>query len=185
MADDEAELVGSCLAGDPAGLRAFVERFQGMIFGLCFRMLGHREDAEDVVQDVFLRVFRSLGQWDSARDLKPWLLTIAANRCRTLLLSRTQKPKSSEFLDDLAGPDVGAPGSELAEELQRALETVREEYRLCFILYHLHELSLAEISGILGAPTSTIKTWLFRVRRELADALARRGLAPHIHHELY
>ena len=60
-ADDDAALVERCLSGEEAGVRLLVERFQGMVFGLCYRMLGQREDAEDVAQDVFLRIFRSLG----------------------------------------------------------------------------------------------------------------------------
>lgn len=189
MADDAVELVRSCLAGEAAGLRAFVERFQGMIFGLCFRMLGHREDAEDVVQEVFLRAFRSLDHWDQARPLTPWLLTIAANCCRTLISNRVRKLPFSELADDLADPAAASPIDrlvqiDLAEELQSALDKVREEYRLCFILYHLQELSVSEISEIVGSPEGTIKIWLFRVRRELADHLRRRGIEPHRCHEL-
>lgn len=185
MVDEDGDLVRGCLAGEAAGLRAFVERFQGAVFGLCYRMLGHREDAEDVAQEVFLRAFRGLKRWDATRSLKPWLLTIAANRCRTMLSQRARKPRPSEFAGEVAAPSSTSPPGDLAEELQLALDNVREEYRLCFVLYHVHELSLAEIGEMLGCPEGTVKTWLFRVRRELADSLRRRGVAPQVNHELH
>ena len=184
VADSECELVRSCLAGEKDGLRAFVEQFQGTVFGLCYHMLRHRQDAEDVAQDVFWRALRNLHRWDQTRPLKPWLLTIAANRCKTLLSTRARIPRAGNFEEDRYQADVPAAQSELAEELQLALQKVREEYRLCFVLYHFQELSLAEISDVVGAPVGTIKTWLLRVRGELAGELHRRGFGLSVKHEL-
>ncbi len=184
MSDDEAALVKRCLAGDEAGLRAFVERFQGAVFGLCYRLLGHRQDAEDVVQETFLRAVRNLHRWDSQRPLRPWLLTIAANRCRTLLEKRRRLPRttgSGTTPDRREWPDTR---EELAEELQKALNTLREEYRTCFVLFYLNGLSCAEVAQTMGCPEGTVKTWLHRARAELAEYLERRGIVPEIKHEL-
>jgi len=181
---DEGELVRGCLTGNADAFRAFVQRFQSAVFGLCFRMLSHREDAEDVAQEVFLRAFRSLGQWDSARPLKPWLLTIAANRCRTWLLSRKRRDLPAEFAENVADPAAGSTRLDLAEELQLALDGIREEYRLCFVLYHLNEMNLADIATIVGSPEGTVKTWLRRARQELAEHLQRRSILPQVTHEL-
>lgn len=181
---DEGELVRGCLTGNADAFRAFVQRFQSAVFGLCFRMLSHREDAEDVAQEVFLRAYRSLGQWDSARPLKPWLLTIAANRCRTWLLSRKRRDLPAEFAENVADPSAGSTRLDLAEELQLALDGIREEYRLCFVLYHLNELNLADIATIVGSPEGTVKTWLRRARQELAEHLQRRSILPQVTHEL-
>jgi RNA polymerase sigma-70 factor (ECF subfamily) len=181
---EDGELVGGCLAGDPQALSAFVQRFQSSVFGLCYRMLSHREDAEDVSQDVFLRAFRNLHQWDANRPLIPWLLTIAANRCRTWLGNRLQRELPAEFAENVPARG-GEPQVDLAEELQLALDKLREEYRLCFVLYHLNELSLSEIAEVIGSPEGTIKTWLHRARRELADHLQRRSIAPQVNHELH
>lgn len=185
MTDDEVDLVRGCLAGKNEALRAFVERFQVPVFGLCIRMLGRREDAEDVAQEVYLRAFRNLHRWDQERPLRPWLLAIAANRCRTRLSQRAREAIVVEHLDLEEHPERLAARSELAEELQLALEKLREEYRLCFVLFHLNELSLAEIAEIVGSPEGTVKTWLFRARRELADHLRRRGFVQATDHELH
>ena len=77
---DDRALVDALRLGDPQAARALVERFQGVVFCLCARMMGHRQDAEDVAQDVFLRAFRAIGGFDRERPLRPWLLGIAANR---------------------------------------------------------------------------------------------------------
>lgn len=180
-AADDRDLVRGCLDGDGVCLRTMVDRYQGLLFGLCYRLVGHRQDAEDLVQDVFLRAFRSLRGWDASRPLKPWLAKIAVNCCRTALSNRSRKPKPTEFLDQLAddhpqSASVRGPAADLGEELQLALENLREEYRTCFVMYHQQELSLAEIGEALDCPEGTIKTWLFRARRELAEQLQRRGV---------
>lgn len=181
---DDGELVRGCLAGDAESLREFVQRFQTAVFGLCFRMLSHREDAEDVAQESFLRAFRNLHRWDSARPLVPWLLTIAANRCRSWLGRRAERSLPADFASDVADRRNEPPRRDLAEELQLGLELLREEYRLCFVLFHLHELTLAEISSVTGQPEGTIKTWLHRARKELAEHLQRRAVVPSVIHEL-
>lgn len=181
---DDGTLVRGCLAGHAESLHAFVQRFQSAVFGLCFRMLSHREDAEDVSQEVFLRAFRNLSQWDPARPLAPWLLTIAANRCRTWLSQRARRDLPAEFAEMVADPTAGPPRLDLAEELQLALDRLREEYRLCFVLYHLNEMSLAEIAAITGSPPGTIKTWLRRARQELSDHLQRRSIVPQVSYDV-
>lgn len=178
MTDDDATLVQHCLTGDELALRTFTSRYQKMVFGICYRMLSHREDAEDVTQDVFLRIFRNLHRWESDRPLKPWLVTITANRCRTVLKKRLRIPIPSEFADEQI-TDHRLTQSDLGEELQLALETIRDEYRACFILFYQQKLSCIEIGEILDCPEGTVKTWLHRARRQLAEFLRRRGITPH------
>ena len=184
VAESDAALVRRCLAGDESGVRALVERFQGLVFALCYRMLSHREDAEDVAQETFVRALRSLHRWDPERPLRPWLLTIAANRCRTALEQRTRRPIAADYLPHVAD-DPGPPPCELAEELQQALETLRDDYRMCFVLFHQHELSCARIGEVMGCPEGTVKTWLHRARRALAEHLQRRGVVPNVSYELH
>ena len=156
-------------------MRALVGRFQGLVFGVCFRMLNHRQDAEDVTQEVFLRVFRSLGSWNPERPFQPWLLTIAVNRCRTALGRRSRRPIPVEMVVEPESTSTIADGGDVAEEVQLALEDLREEYRTCFVLFHNQQLSLEDIAAIMDRPTGTVKTWLHRARRQLADDLRRRG----------
>ena len=93
---DDRALVEALRAGDPRAPGLLIDRYQGVIFGLCLRMMGHRHDAEDVMQETFLRALRGVSGFDGGRPLRPWLLGIAANRCRTALSRRGRRPATVE-----------------------------------------------------------------------------------------
>jgi RNA polymerase sigma-70 factor (ECF subfamily) len=176
---DFPALVKRCLAGDQSAMLALVERFQGQVFGLCYRMLGQRQDAEDAAQETFVRVLKNLHRWDQGRDFVPWLLAIAGNRCRTALALRRRRPIAEPSVELLAddAPDE-RPAQHLAEEVELALVELRPEYRQAFVLFHEQELSYSEIALAMQVPLGTIKTWVHRARREMIDHLRRRGALP-------
>jgi RNA polymerase sigma-70 factor (ECF subfamily) len=176
VSPDDVTLVRRCLRGDAEAVRALVERFQAEVFGLCVRLLGHRHDAEDVTQEVFLRVFRSLKGWDVSRPLKPWLMGIAVNRCRTWLAQRARRPESVDYLQDVAAGPPADDSLELLQEIRVALAELRPEYRLVFVLFHEQGQPYEDIAQALERPVGTIKTWLHRARLEIMDRLRRRGM---------
>lgn len=184
MAVEDARLVQLCLRGDAQAITALVERFQGDVFGLCVRLLNHRQDAEDVTQEVFLRVFRSLHRWDSSRPLKPWIVGIAVNRCRTWLSKRSKRPELADYLHDTVAGPPDDDAAELASEIQLALEDLRLEYRSVFVMFHEQGLPYEEIAEVLDRPVGTIKTWLHRARVEVLERLRRRGMISEVEHEL-
>jgi RNA polymerase sigma-70 factor (ECF subfamily) len=180
MPMDDLALIEALRAGDPEAPRLLIERYQGVIFGLCYRMMNHQQDAEDVVQETFIRALRAMGSFDSARPICPWLLEIAANRCRTALARRARRPMLAlgDPGQDLADPRGGlADPLDLAGELERALDGLRPDYRLVFVLFHSQHLSYDEIALMVKRPVGTVKTWLHRARAQLADQLLRRGIA--------
>ena len=184
MSADEAALVRRCLRGDAIAVRALVDRFQPVVFGLCVRLLRHRHDAEDVTQEVFLRVFRSLRRWDSSRPLKPWIMGIAVNRCRTWLAQRCRRPEVVDHLQDIARAPANDDSAELLREIQAALAELRPEYREVFVLYHERGQPYEDIAAALERPVGTIKTWLHRARLEVLERLRRRGMVSEVGHEL-
>ncbi len=168
-------LVERCQAGQSSAIREFIARFEGPVFGLCFRMLNHRQDAEDMAQETFVRAMRHLHQWDRGRDIMPWLLAIAGNRCRSLLTTRKRRPVNTELFEVAAEDSQHDSAAELLrEELQRALERLRPEYARAFVLYHERELPYEAISQLLEVPLGTIKTWIHRARKELVQMLRAR-----------
>lgn len=184
MSDVEALLVRRCLRGDAQAMRSLVERFQPEVFGLCVRLLHHRHDAEDVAQEVFLRIFRSLRRWDPTRPLRPWVMGITVNRCRTWLSQRSRRPEPVEYLHEIVTGPTADDGAELAREIQAALAELRTEYQSVFILFHEQGLPYEEIAQALGKPVGTVKTWLHRARLEVLQRLRRRGMIPEVEHEL-
>lgn len=180
----ERELVARCLAGAQSAAREFVERYQSVVYGVCLRMLADVQDAEDAAQETFVRALRALERWDGERPIRPWLLTIAANRCRTYLSRRPKRAVTCEFPEEIADgrPDsqMQADASELSAAIRSGLASLRDDYREAFLLYHEQGLSYAEISATLAKPVGTLKTWLHRARNELLSYLKRQGHAAEI-----
>jgi RNA polymerase sigma-70 factor (ECF subfamily) len=185
IAVDDARLADRCLHGEAAAVREFLEQFQAPVFGLCLRMLGQREDAEEVTQETLIRAVRHLSHWDASRALKPWVQAIAVNRCRTWMAKRKQIPALMEETNAVAAPHQRMSVADLGEELQIALNALREEYRTCFVLFHQEEQSCQQIAELLGCPEGTVKTWLHRARKELAETLRRRGVVTEKGYELH
>ena len=184
LADDLHKLVDRCLAGDEGAQHRFVERYQRRVFGMCWRMLSHQQDAEDASQETFVRALGKLAQWDRQRPLEPWLMAIAANRCRSALAKRARRP-ASQSLDEQAvagSADTAQAARQLAEELERALAGLRPQYALAFRLFHEEQLSYAEIAAALGRPLGTVKTWVHRARRGIVEQLTTRDVIDQTDH---
>jgi RNA polymerase sigma-70 factor (ECF subfamily) len=175
---EEATLVRRCLRKDAQAIRQLVERFQAEVYGLCIRLLNHRHDAEDVTQEVFLRVFRSLKRWDASRPLRPWVMGITVNRCRTWLTQRNRRPELVDYLHETVASPLPDDSSELLMEIQTALGMLRLEYRTVFIMFHEQGQPYEEIAQALERPVGTIKTWLHRARLEILERLRSRGMIP-------
>lgn len=175
---DDAALVRRCLRGDDQATGALVERFQAEVYGLCLRLLHHRHDAEDVTQEVFLRIFRSLRRWDSSRPLKPWIMGITLNRCRTWLAQRVRRPELADYLQDVTPGRPEDDSAELLREIEAALQELRPDYRCVFVLFHEKGQPYEEIAEALERPVGTIKTWLHRARLEVLERLRQRGMVP-------
>ncbi|MFO0805119.1 MAG: RNA polymerase sigma factor [Gemmataceae bacterium] len=174
----DAALVRRCLAGDAVAARELVERFQADVVGLCTRLLNHRHDAEDVAQEVFLRVFRSLKKWDATRPLKPWVFSIAVNRCRTAIGKRGKGPELADYLHETADRRPADDSSETADAIRSAVDALRADYREVFVLFHERGQAYEDIAEVIGRPVGTVKTWLHRARVEVMELLRSKGLMP-------
>ncbi len=178
MSTEIHQLVRDCLADDdPSAMLRLVNRFRGRVFGLCYRMLGQWQDAEDAMQETFLRVSKNLKRWDSSREFEPWLLTIAANRCRTQLSRRKHRLATEPMFDSSAADrrdSEAQRAQQLTEELNQALISLRPEWRQAFELFHQQQMSYEEISLEMGRPLGTVKTWVHRGRQEIIRKLQQR-----------
>ena len=174
--EDIRQLVNRALHGDQQAMLQIVNRYKQRVFGLCYRMLGQREEAEDMSQEAFLRVLNNLPSWDQSRAFEPWLMTIAANRCRTQLARRRQPTPSLE----LTPPPVDRTwaeeneASQLWEEVKLVLALLPDNHRRAFELFHQRQMSYAEIAQTLNVPEGTVKTWVHRARLQLIRHLADR-----------
>jgi RNA polymerase sigma-70 factor (ECF subfamily) len=183
--DEIQQLVEKCQSGDQAAMRSLIDRFSARVFALCCRLLHHREDAEDAAQESFVRMFKSLHTWDKKRPFEPWLLTIAANRCRTRLALQAKRPRSQqlEYPEAVSGGG-DAEASQLREELRYAMKGLPVQHCEAFHYFHDQGLTYHQIAEIMEAPVGTIKTWVRRVRLILVDRLQARGVLEGAFHEL-
>ncbi|NJN15839.1 MAG: sigma-70 family RNA polymerase sigma factor [Oscillochloris sp.] len=177
---DEADLVQRVLAGDQSGFTVLVERYSAAVYNQAYRMLGDAGEAEDAVQEVFLRAFRRLETYDLQRRFLTWLLTIGSNYC----IDRLRRRRFSWLtLDDVAfwlpstetGPERSAMYAERRDLVQQALLTLPEGYRSVTVLRYWHDLSYLEIAEALNLTEATVKTRLHRARKMIADALGADG----------
>jgi len=166
-----------------------VRRHTRRIFGICYRFTGNRTEAEDLAQEVFLRVYRTLGTYRSAHGgFATWVTSVSRN----LLIDhyrRTKRDRLTDSLDDkmpvvenkestARRPDQQALLGELSMQIQGALTKLSPELREAVILRDLQQLEYAEIQLVLGVPEGTVKSRINRGRIELARILQQLGVRP-------
>jgi RNA polymerase sigma-70 factor (ECF subfamily) len=176
-ASDE-ELLAAHLQGDQTAFGALMARHERRIYGLCFRVLGNREDAEDATQEAFIGAFRRAASFRGEAAFSTWLYRIAVNaatdQARRRGRSRTVPLATEETHREVA--TVGDPGGAVATSLtvQAALRSVPEDFRIALILCDLYGFAHAQAAEILGVPLGTVKSRVFRGRLALGQMCAER-----------
>lgn len=170
----DAELVRRTLDGQAASFAELVERHAGPCLRYATRMLGSREDAEEVTQEALLRAHRALARYDGRTAFRTWLMSILINRCRSALLHRRRRD-ARVVLDEsavqgaLVQPE--ASRSELRLTIERAIAQLDPAQREAFLLKHVEQLSYEEMAALTGAGISALKMRVQRACDRLQDLL--------------
>lgn len=186
-----AALVERCLSGDASAWEEIVTRYHRRIYNVCYRFAGAAEDAEDLTQEVFIKMYRTLKSYDASKGaLITWVTTIARN----LLVDHFRRSKQERLTDSLeaapAGdqdaltlseqlpdlgpsPDAGLQTQETQRVVHQALQKLSPELREAVILRDLQDMDYREIAGVLRVPEGTVKSRINRGRAELARHLSR------------
>lgn len=172
--NDDAAIVAKVLAGDTAAYATLVAKYRAQFGRYAVRMLGSREDAEEALQDAFVRAFRSLGKCDEPERFGSWLFRILANRCRTTGTRRGRRERTF-VRDDVALMDAShehpAERAAWREEIDRALQMLDPEQREAFLLKHVEDLGYEEMAEITGVGVSALKMRVKRACERLRAAL--------------
>jgi len=153
-----------------------VREYQDRIFRLAVSILGDRAAAEEAAQDALLRIWKGLPRFRGESSLSTWIYTIARNACLTALARAGPR---TESLDEPAGRrqadrhSGAAPETPLATDAEALIGTLPAKYRQVVTLFYMQEKSYDEVASMLGLPVGTVKTYLFRARKSLAEELAR------------
>jgi RNA polymerase sigma-70 factor (ECF subfamily) len=180
----ETRLAKLSRGGDRRAFAELVELYKDKIYHLGYRMLNQKQEAEDVVQETFLRVYTNLEKYDENQKFSTWIYRIATNLC----IDRLRKRKPSYSIDaemtdgegtdwhamlasNDAGPDEELILSETQLNIREAIQTLPDKYKTVVILRYLHDMSLQEISDVLEMPVTTVKTRVHRGREFLRKKL--------------
>jgi RNA polymerase sigma-70 factor (ECF subfamily) len=179
------ELLDRCRAGDPLAWEALVRRFQGRVYGLSYFYLGHAEEARDLAQEVFVRLYQNLDRCTQDETFVPWLIQITRNAAVDRLRRIRSRPQGRSVpLDDVSDliAETPSPVEDFERRrrrdlLHRALERLSHVNREIILLKEIQGLSLETIASIVKAPLGTVKSRSNRARIELARVLA--GMMKH------
>jgi RNA polymerase sigma-70 factor (ECF subfamily) len=183
MEPTDVAYVSKARTGDADAFRVLVERHSRALFVLAYRMTGNESDAEDVVQDSFLRAYRQLGAFDDRAGFGSWIYRIAVNCSLDLMRARkrrSERMQSAETeMDDLIaalpelgpGPDRLALSGEIRERLDSAMSRLSDTERSAFVLRHFEGMCMEEVGRALGCEPGAAKHSVFRAVRKLRRAL--------------
>jgi len=182
--EQDQELVRRCLNGENPAWEGLVRAHSRKVYNLCYRFTGRIQDAEDLTQEVFIKVFQTLRSYDSAQGtFSTWLNRVARNHLVDHY-RRTRKDRVTSSLDDdstplpelpspRAAPTASVESRERRELLQMALDQMSPDLREAVVLRDLQDLDYQEIAQVLGVPQGTVKSRINRGRLELARVIKR------------
>jgi RNA polymerase sigma-70 factor, ECF subfamily len=170
VGSSDADLVRQVLAGDIGAYAELIARYRDRLGRYAVHMLGSREDAEEALQDAFVRGYRSLARCDDAARFGPWLHGILVNRCRTTgarVARRERLLVRNEAALNAASLPSDDERTELADQVSRALRRLAPEYREAFLLKHMDDLEYDEMARLTGVGVSALKMRVKRAREQL------------------
>jgi RNA polymerase sigma-70 factor (ECF subfamily) len=177
----EQEAIQLCRAGDPEGLKPLYELYREKVYRLSWRMLGTPQAAEDAVQEVYLKVFRTVAQWRGDSAFSTWLYRLTANHCLDILRRRkvlTFHPIEGAL--DPADPSdrTGQGDGSLGPAVTAALRGLPDKQRACLLMREIEDLPYEEIARALGLRLGTVKSNIHRAKAYLKNRLSRSGVSP-------
>lgn len=182
---EDFEFIQQLKKGDPQSFRILVDRYQRFILNTCNKFVYEKETAEDLTQEVFIEVYRSVNNFKGNSKLSTWIYRIAITKSLDLLKSRKRKKRfvllkslfgEDEMEDRISAPDEMNPGKELENKdrlrvLTWALNQLPENQRVAFTLSKYDELSYQEIADILGTTISSVESLIYRAKQNLKKKL--------------
>jgi len=173
---DDNGLVRRTLEGDRDAFGVLVERYQAQVYTIAWRMLGVKEEAEDVAQAAFLKAYEKLSTFDPRYKFFSWIYRIAHNESVNAIERRSRMQALDEGLESADGH---AESPDLPELVQKCLSKLDVPYRSILVLKYVQDLPYEEIGAILGIPAKTVKSRLFSARAMLREIMSREGLSGH------
>lgn len=178
--ESDVALIMGIQSGDKQALGKLVERHKRLAYHTALGLVGNKEDAHDISQEAFLRVYNSAKTFDTSQQFLPWFYTIIANLCRTWLRKRTTRDNrmvtiedAPYLLVDVSNPETTMVAKNRIAELQRALMRLGFEDREIITLQHFRGMTYEEMADYLNIPRGTVMSRLYYARKKLAKLMRR------------
>lgn len=184
---DENKLVKKAVNGDNSAFEALMEEHMGIIYNIALRMAANQDDAEDMTQEIMIKIFRSLGSFKGNSKFSTWIYRVAVNTCLDELKKKKNKKHLSldaeisgddgesqiEIKDDSPSPEKLAEQNELRDMVASAVKLLSDEHRAVIVLRDIRGMSYSEIAEILGCSDGTVKSRISRARAQLKMILEK------------
>lgn len=184
---DENKLVNKAVKGDNSAFEALMEKHMGIIYNIALRMTANQDDAEDMTQEIMIKIFRSLGSFKGNSKFSTWIYRVAVNTCLDELKKKKNRKHLSldaeisgddgenqiEIKDDSPSPEKLAEQNELRDMVAAAVKLLSDEHRAVIVLRDIRGMSYSEIAGILGCSDGTVKSRISRARAQLKMILEK------------
>jgi RNA polymerase sigma-70 factor, ECF subfamily len=194
--DSEAVFIARLVARDETAFNELVVVYERRVFALTLRMLGRRAEAEEITQDVFVQVFKSIDSFRGESKLSTWIFRVAVNLCKNKMKYHARRGGRQEDLDSLgdhtslgaaegvsagavARPDEAVEGQQMVGAVRAAIAELDPEFRQLVILRDVEDLAYEEIAEVSGLPIGTVKSRIHRGRAQLKEKVERRIAAVH------
>ncbi|MDI6617961.1 MAG: sigma-70 family RNA polymerase sigma factor [Clostridiales bacterium] len=179
---DEGLIIKRAQEGDLDAFEEIIGRYKKSVYNLCLRMLYNRNEAEDVAQEAFIKIYKGLRSYNGKSKFSTWVLKITSNACIDFMRKRKMNTVPIEdyrtsyggIEDTSNSPESSYMAYELKKEVEVAVKSLPEKYRMMIIYYHFMNLSYKEISDILNEPMTIVKNRLYRARFMLRNKLMDR-----------
>lgn len=169
------DLIQNCLKGEQDSFAELVARYKRLIYSVVCKFIADREEADDVSQEIFLRIYKSLGSYNPQYKFSTWSVKIATNMCLDVLRKKKINSVPMEEIEAITSdedtPEKRFISREKSREIQKAIDSLPEKYRTPIILYHHKGVSYKEMTQMLKQPMSVIKNRIYRARLMLRDSL--------------
>jgi RNA polymerase sigma-70 factor (ECF subfamily) len=174
----DEQIIGRVRGGETRMFGELVQRYQDPVFGMALRFVGGRGDAEDVAQEVFLRVYRGLDGFKGDAKFSTWIYRITFNLCADWLRRNRRADRravtieeAGEVVDGRVNLEEGMLETEKRDKVRRALDRLDERYRSVVVLLYYQKMSYEQIAAVLALPVKTVETRLYRARKMLRESL--------------
>lgn len=188
METSEKKFIRLCKAGKKEGFDLLFEKYEKLIYRLCYHYTASREDSLDLLQEIYIKIYKSIQRFDESQPLIPWIKKIAVNTSLNFIRDSKQNTISlNAGINDEEGTveDYIASSSSVEDDigfldtkrhLQLMIQNLPDDMKMAVILRHINEMSYEEISKVMACPVGTVKTLIYRGRRILKEKLQKSGL---------